>query len=130
MLSNTFLQQHWQSRSRQGASRFAADPDPQHLSRPGSADAAAADQECQGTCPAAYDAQQLNLTRALPSSRNTINILHRALLQPCSAPGAAITLAEADQCLVLTSADPRQRRIATCSLPHYMLHPAVSKLGV
>ena len=66
VLSNTFSQQHRQSRSRQGASRFAAEPDPQHLSQPNNANAAAADQECQGTCPAAYETQQLNLTRALP----------------------------------------------------------------
>ena len=65
VLSSTFSQPYWQTRGRQGASRFAAEPDPQHVLRAQeAATASAVAQECAGTCPAAYDQEQHNLTRA------------------------------------------------------------------
>ena len=100
-LSNTFSQQYWQSRGRQGTSRFAAEPDTQHLPRASEAATPVVAQQCEGICPAAYDKEQLNLTRAQLSNTRTMQCYPPFVLpvpdgavggedlQPTSAAGVA-----------------------------------------
>jgi hypothetical protein len=84
-LSNTFSQQYWQSRGRQGASRFAAEPDPQHMPPATEPAMTAVPQQCEGTCPASYDTEQLNLTRAqLPNPGNNSASMLYACRPPCA----------------------------------------------
>ena len=89
VLSNAFTQQYRQSRGRQGASRFAAELDSQHVPQASEAATTAVPQECDGTCPAAYDTDQLNLTRARLFKPHTALASDAAHVLSSTAPDAS-----------------------------------------